>query len=408
MAIEEGYFVSIGGGKNQLPLIQACRQLGLKVITIDKNQEAPGFKYSEFKIIESTHEYRKIYSLLSRIPLHEPIIAVGCRSYGKASLSAAYISEKLNLPGLSYKLAKDFLDKKKIKEKLKGTGIKLPRSYSLKSRDGSFSLNSVRFPCIIKPRAGSGKKGVVIVRNKKELKEYVQVFMTDIDSFIVEDYISGKEVTVMGFCSEKQFHLIAVIDKYTTTYSPFLEISHRLPSSFPLMIGELKYQTALMALRLGMKFCPVVAEFRINSRNEAYLIEIVPEVGGEYLAEYLLKEHEDYDYFQDYVRLMLGKKIKSRNLAELYKLSSIQTQLCFLAPDKPGKYEYISSEKIDVTKDEKLFLDTELQEKGSIIETSNGNQARFRVIGLKSNAKLNADDLDKTIRERAKLEYRKL
>jgi hypothetical protein len=41
---KSGYFISIGAGKNQLPLILKSKELGLKIIAVDQNRDAIGFQ----------------------------------------------------------------------------------------------------------------------------------------------------------------------------------------------------------------------------------------------------------------------------------------------------------------------------------------------------------------------------
>jgi len=58
-------FVSIGAGVNQIPLIAEAKSKGFKIIGIDINSMAPGFKLCDLKIQESIYDYNRIYILLS-------------------------------------------------------------------------------------------------------------------------------------------------------------------------------------------------------------------------------------------------------------------------------------------------------------------------------------------------------
>jgi hypothetical protein len=116
---KEGYFVSIGGGVNQIPLIEACLKLGLKVITVDKNPEAPGFSRSHLRIYESVTEYRKIYHSIMTALTPDPILGIGCRSYGHATITTAYLSEKFELPGTPEKIIRKFYNKSLFQSNIK-------------------------------------------------------------------------------------------------------------------------------------------------------------------------------------------------------------------------------------------------------------------------------------------------
>ena len=63
-------------------------------------------------------------------------------------------------------------------------GIRVPKIYS--------SMDSVTFPVIVKPRIGSGSRGVVRVNSKEEMPEIT-------DKLMVQEYIDGKEYTCSVF-----------------------------------------------------------------------------------------------------------------------------------------------------------------------------------------------------------------
>ena len=63
-------------------------------------------------------------------------------------------------------------------------GIRVPKIYS--------SMDSVTFPVIVKPRIGSGSRGVVKVNSKEEMPEIT-------DELMVQEYLEGEEYTCAVF-----------------------------------------------------------------------------------------------------------------------------------------------------------------------------------------------------------------
>ena len=63
-------------------------------------------------------------------------------------------------------------------------GIRVPKIYS--------SMDSVTFPVIVKPRIGSGSRGVVRVNSKEEMPEIT-------DELMVQEYLEGEEYTCAVF-----------------------------------------------------------------------------------------------------------------------------------------------------------------------------------------------------------------
>ncbi|HOQ12676.1 MAG TPA: hypothetical protein PK104_09970 [Spirochaetota bacterium] len=54
------FFVSIGSGINQIPLIKEAKKAGFQVIGVDINPTAPGFYHCDLKIQESIEDYHNI------------------------------------------------------------------------------------------------------------------------------------------------------------------------------------------------------------------------------------------------------------------------------------------------------------------------------------------------------------
>jgi biotin carboxylase len=367
---KKGYILSLGGGTNQMPFLEACKKAGYKSITIDKNTVSPGFAFSDLKIVESITEYRKIYSILLKTVLNAPLVGVGCRSYGKATQSLAYLSEKLGLPGNPWNVVKKFSNKAMLNRFLQERGISVPAQITL----AQALEENVRFPLICKPALGDGKKGILKLNSKKELQKISSKIPS---GAFLEEFIEGKEFTVLGFVQKGKFHLVSVSDKITTAYPPFLEIAHILPSSQPDLTGEFKFLCQRISTLTGLTNGPLVAEFKVDSRKNIFLIEVAPEVGGEYLAEQLLPNHYGYDYFADYVRLLVGEEL---HLYDKRKKVTKETLIRFLAPPQ-GKYKFIDFKKDSVSPNSFVFFEKDLKLKGDVCDSSEGNSSRIHVAG---------------------------
>jgi hypothetical protein len=80
------------------------------------------------------------------------------------------------------------------------------------------------------------KKGIKIIEN---INDFKKVYKNKQNIFL-EEFIDGKEFTVLGFVFKSKFYIVSVSDKITTNYPPYLEIAHVLPTRFPNFIGEIK------------------------------------------------------------------------------------------------------------------------------------------------------------------------
>ncbi|AXR69814.1 ATP-grasp domain-containing protein [Leptospira mayottensis] len=394
---EKGYFLSIGAGPNQVPLISAAIGLGYSVIAVDRNNHAPGLSMSSLRIMESVTEYRKILKTISEIPLQGKIVGVGTRSYGKATYTASYIADKLKLRYASLKSVEICSDKNLLKETAKKIGILTPENYDI-------STLKNQFPFVYKPSQGSGKEGIRTFHDQEEWESFLKSKKKNSrtraslskkktnmakEEWIAEEYIPGFEITVCGLIQNGKFFPASISHKDVTKYAPYLEIAHTLPFLHSELIGEILLNCRALAVATKMNNCPFVAEFRINPQGEIYLIEAVPEVGGEFLADALIPSYFGSSYFENLVKLLTGEKIKP--FLNYSKIPKKYAGIFFSAPPE-GKSKFIEHSEFVIKGKEKIIFDRKLKQHGEILRTSEGNAIRTRSVGI-----LGPDQNDQTL-----------
>ncbi|TGL99682.1 ATP-grasp domain-containing protein [Leptospira jelokensis] len=384
-----GSYLSIGAGENQIPLIRAAKLRGLKVIAVDTNPMAPGLNECDIKILESTHEYRKILHAMSKVPLPYKLLGVGSRSFGKAVFTVSYLAEKLKLRGNPRESTNLFLDKEKCKQTVSKYGIPVPAAVNtnlpVKTKDKKLDIV---FPIIAKPKSGSGKKGITVLESEVELKKFTKLKSND--SFLLEAYTTGDEVTVLGFVINKRFYLISITDKITTGVPEFIEIVHIAPSAHIDMAGELKMICQSIVTATKLKTGPFVAEFKITKNGECILMEAAPEVGGEYLADQLLPNHYGYDYFKDLLSVTIGEKTRP----EFLKQSKNGCNHSAIVFTLPGPKQKKMGEMVPFTPKpfESVFFTKQLVETGVNLEKREGNHKRTSVMGMSTKQSIPAKE----------------
>jgi len=121
------FFVSIGAGINQFPLIQEAKKMGFNVIGVDGNVQASGFVQCDLKIQESIENFKDIYTKLLELLIDGAIVGVMTKSYGIAIKSTSYLTNKFNIPFMPFDRTDDFINKKKMKSVFKEHGIATPK-----------------------------------------------------------------------------------------------------------------------------------------------------------------------------------------------------------------------------------------------------------------------------------------
>ncbi|XDD49026.1 acetyl-CoA carboxylase biotin carboxylase subunit family protein [Leptospira sp. WS92.C1] len=389
---QKGYFLSIGAGINQVPLITSAIQLGYSVIAVDQNDRAPGLALASLRIMESITEYRKILKVVSEIPMQGTIVGIGTRSYGKATYTTSYIADKMKLRYASLACVEICSNKNRLKEAAKKVGILTPEGYDL-----SAGISKNQFPFVYKPSRGNGKEGIHTFHHSEEWEQYLKskkktpksktlvskkksgTAIIEKEEWIAEEYIPGFEITVCGLVQNGDFFPASISHKDVTSYAPYLEKSHILPFLHTELIGEILLNCRALVTATQMNNCPFVAEFRINPLGEIYLIETVPEVGGEYLADSLIPNYFGTTYFENLVKLLVGEKIKP--FSQYSYLPKKYAGVFFSVPPQ-GKSKLIRHSEFYVQGKEKLLFDHKLKQPGDVLKTEDGNGTRVRSVGL--------------------------
>lgn len=83
-----------------------------------------------------------------------------------------------------YKYVAICADKKKTNEFFERIGIPTPENFT--------DVDSVRFPCIIKPRFGRGSSNIYIAKNGGDL----QFYLKKVNNPVIQEFVQGEEYTV--------------------------------------------------------------------------------------------------------------------------------------------------------------------------------------------------------------------
>lgn len=146
----------LGGGFQQLPAIRKAHELGLTVLLADYLPDAPGRREADQNFLVSTRDRDKILELARK----EDVDGILAFASDPAEETAAYVAEKMCLPGGMYAAAGILGNKRKFREFLAMHRIPAPRHFPMDYPEGDLP-----YPVIVKPLDSSGSKGVTVLRS---------------------------------------------------------------------------------------------------------------------------------------------------------------------------------------------------------------------------------------------------
>ncbi len=288
MAEQKKYIVSIGCGQRQIPLIEAGLSLGYQIIGVDQNAMAPGMDICQIKINESITEYRRIFHKINSLPILGKIEIVASRSYGKAGRTVAYLANKLGLKGNPWQDFHRFYDKQIMRQHLENAGIPITPGFSTEKIKKLPNIKEMPLPWIIKNRTSHGKAGNFLYENKQDIVDFFRQGRKK-NEWLIERYIPyDKEYSILGIVNDKTLYIEEIFEKYTSGPPYFVEWGHHSPALISAVKNRTLIQYAQQSVHaMDIHYGPVIIE-AIEYQDNFFIIEVVPEFGGEYLAESLL------------------------------------------------------------------------------------------------------------------------
>ena len=159
------------------------------------------------------------------------------------------------------------------------------------------------FPFILKPSKGHAKSGVRLIRGSADLEAYLSEMPKDIHC-IREEFIGGDEIIAAGIAEKGRFYLAEMTDKIMTAHPFFVDVRHQAPSKYADRWDEIEQIGQSVVDAFEINTSPVFLEIRFDGRGYPFVIEVVPDFGGEFLADLLIPEHTGYPFIRSCVQAL--------------------------------------------------------------------------------------------------------
>lgn len=298
----------LGASILQLPAIQKAVEMGLRVIVLDMNPEAPGF-----------HIPGVIREVISTIDTNAAIIAAKKHGIdGVMTLATdmpmrtvAAVAQVCGLAGISADTAIKATDKAVMRETLKKAGVPVPRFIKVEN-EKAFQMAVKRFdsPFVVKPSDSSGSRGIILVKDKKDADvayRYALPFSHN-GIVVVEDYMTGPEVSVETLAIDGVVHVIQITDKITTGSPHFVEMGHTQPSCLNAETKRKIYEITIAANKaLGIAIGPSHTEIIVTAEGPK-IVELGARLGGDCITTHLVPLSTGVDMVEACIRIALGER----------------------------------------------------------------------------------------------------
>ena len=297
----------IGASVLQLPAIKKAKELGHYVAVADFNPEAVGIPYADEYFNASTIDIDAICKVAQEFK-PDGIMTLAT-DMPMRSIAAA--TTLLGLPGISMDTAIKSTDKGEMIKAFKLHQVESPWYYIIDEVEGLKKiLSEISFPCILKPTDNAGSRGVTLVNSEEELLQAYQysVGQSRGGQVILEEYMTGPEVSVEVMVVDDEPHILAVTDKLTTGAPFFVELGHNQPSLLPTEDVEKIKDLARRAVRsVGINCGPAHVEIKLTPEGPK-MVELGARMGGDCITTHLVPLSTGIDMIKATIDVALNIK----------------------------------------------------------------------------------------------------
>lgn len=300
----------LGASILQLPAIEKARELGLEIIVVDMNPKAIGFDIEGVKkevistidasaIVEAAkrHQIDGIMTLATDMPMR----------------SVAAVAKEMNLIGIDEDTALKATNKAEMRKALQIGGVPIPKFFKVANKEEYFeAVKQFDVPFIVKPADSSGSRGifeVIDITDKKLIEgayDYCRPY-SRVGDVVVEEYMSGPEVSVETLSVDGVCHLIQITDKLTTGAPHYVEMGHSQPTRHSKEIANRIAEVARMANKaIGIKNGPSHTEIIVTSEGPK-IVELGARLGGDNITTHLVPLSTGVNMVECCIKIALGE-----------------------------------------------------------------------------------------------------
>lgn len=283
----------LGASELQVPAIRKAKELGYQIILVDYNEKAVGFDLADVKLVVSTLDQEEVYR---QALIYQPDVVITSTSDGPVR-TAAYVNEKLGKkPDLSYEDSLCATIKSHMRRRLEENHVPIPAYYVVHEyEEFRTAVETLQNVCIVKPADNAGSRGVVALndgrtRREEELRRTYEYSKENSRNGIVmvEEYMTGPEVSVEAMTVEGQTTILTITDKYITPPPYFVEIAHSEPSCLDEETQERIRQVARQAIgAIRLQNGPSHTEIKVTEQGPK-IVELAARLGGDYITSRLV------------------------------------------------------------------------------------------------------------------------
>lgn len=310
----------LGGPVFQKPVVERAQEMGLHVGVADIRPDAPAATIADEFFQGSIRDFDAMLEIARRFK-PDAVAAGACDT---SVMTVARLCEALGLAGNPVEVALNATNKLRMIECFARAGVAHPafavakKGALAKDVMGTFEP-PIPYPLIAKPIDSAGGRGVNLVRSRDELARALATASAAGISgdVLVEECMTGPEVSVEVIVADGVPHVLQVTDKLTSGAPNFFEVGHCQPTSLPADSRKAIADLASAAvLAVGLENSAAHVEVMLTNAGPK-MVELGARLGGDWITSHLVwNSVTGIDMVECMIKLALGEELSDWNFSD--------------------------------------------------------------------------------------------
>ncbi len=269
----------VGAGRHQRRAIAHLRQLGYRVVAVDRNPDAPGAAEAD---VFAVADFADVDAVVA-VGREHRVDGVMTAFADRAVPAVAAAAEALGLPGIGPDTAHVATNKVAMRQRLAAAGVPQPRFAAVRSAaEAEAALPEVGLPAVVKPVDSAGQRGISLVRSADDLEPAIERALTEAAAgeAIVERFHRGREVNALLVARAGVPDLVTLSDRLRPEGAGFgVALAHLYPSQLDgdALAGAARVAEATVRA-LGLRDGVAYPQLLVTGGGEVLLLEVAARV----------------------------------------------------------------------------------------------------------------------------------
>jgi biotin carboxylase len=299
----------VGAGRHQRRAILRVRELGCRVVGVDRNPGAPGLAEADMAEPVDFTDVPAVVEVARRHAV-DGVLTV---SADRAVPVVAAVAEELGLPGIGVSTAHLMTHKIAMRRTLADAGVPQPRFAAARDRASArAAVEAVGLPAVLKPADSGGQRGIFYLESADDVDAHLHAALAESPSgeAIVEGFHDGLELNGIVVARAGEAVLLTLSDRLRPPGIGFgVGWTHVYPAS---IYGDTLAEAERIAVHavhaLGLREGIAFPQLIVSDDGSVRVVEVAARIPGGQMAD-LVRHAVGVDLVEVALRQALGEPV---------------------------------------------------------------------------------------------------